>query len=143
MDLNKLTVNQLKNIDFENLTLKELKEIFNVNVENKVTNDSTSNMLDRYKGEYVIVRSGNEGINAGYVVDLNKEGIILRDARRIWYHKPKDRKTSWYEGVAQSGLSDDSKISIKREKAIIENYSITVCSEVAKYSIINHRSYEQ
>ena len=87
-------------------------------------------------GEYVICRSRNEGINAGFVVDLDDTGVILREARRIWYHKPKDLDKSWYEGVAESGLSDDSKISCAVEtKVIIEDYSLTVCSKQARKSI--------
>lgn len=87
-------------------------------------------------GKYVICRSRNEGINAGYVVDLDDTGVILRDARRIWYYKPKDVNKSWYEGVAQSGLSDDSKVSCTvSSKVIIEDYSLTVCSEEAMLSI--------
>ena len=102
------------------------------------------NIYSRYVGKYVIVRSSNEGINAGRVEDADETGIILSDARRMWYHKPKDIRTSWYEGVAQSGLSDDSKVSAPViAKAIVEKYSITVCSEEAEFSIVNHPSYEQ
>lgn len=39
---------------------------------------------------YVICRTRNEGINAGYVKDLDSTGVILEDARRLYYHKPKD-----------------------------------------------------
>ena len=101
-------------------------------------------MLDSMIGKYVIVRSRNEGINAGIVKALDNTGIILSEARRIWYHKPKNKKMSWYEGVAESGLSSDSKVSTAvSEKAIIEDYSITVCSGVGKKSISGHVSHEQ
>lgn len=101
-------------------------------------------MLDSMVGEYVIVRSRNEGINAGIVKALDDTGIILSEARRIWYHKPENKNMSWYEGVAESGLSSDSKVSPPvSEKAIIEDYSITVCSEIGKKSISGHKSHEQ
>lgn len=88
-------------------------------------------------GKFVICRSRNEGINAGIVSALDHTGVILKDARRIWYHKPKDVNKSWYEGVAESGLSDDSKVSCTvSEKVIIEDYSLTICSEAAKVSIM-------
>ena len=101
-------------------------------------------MLESMIGKYVIVRSRNEGINAGFVKALDDTGIILSEARRIWYHKPENKNMSWYEGVAESGLSTDSKVSTPvSEKAIIEDYSITVCSKVGKKSISGHKSHEQ
>ena len=95
----------------------------------------TTSIIDDYIGKYVIVRTRNEGINAGYIEKADETGIVLKDARRIYYHRPKDESLSWYEGVAQSGLSDSSKISNKTTKVIIENYSITICSDTAKNSI--------
>ena len=93
-------------------------------------------LTENYKGKYVIVRSRNEGINAGYVKDADETGIILKKARRIWYHKPADTSESWYEGVANHGLSPDSKVSgVVKSKAIIEDYSITQCSKKARQSI--------
>ena len=88
-------------------------------------------------GRFVICRSRNEGINAGTVKALDDTGVILTDCRRIWYHKPKDVNKSWYEGVAESGLSDDSKVSCTvSEKVIIEDYSLTVCTEESAKSIL-------
>ena len=94
-------------------------------------------------GKYVIVRSRNEGINAGFVKLADETGIVLGQARRIWYHKPADSKTAWYEGVAKSGLDPSSKISCAvDEKYIIEDYSITICSEEAEKSITEYKSHE-
>lgn len=88
-------------------------------------------------GQFVIVRTRNEGINAGTVEAADETGVILADCRRIYYHRPKDKTLSWYEGVAVSGLSDDSKVSgTAARKVIIEDYSLTECSEVAKASIM-------
>jgi hypothetical protein len=104
---------------------------------------SKSSSLEYPIGKYVIVRSRNEGINSGYLKDADETGCVLSDARRIWYHKPKDGKTAWYEGVADNGLHADSKISCEvKEKYIIEDYSITVCTEDAAKSIIGKSSHE-
>ena len=93
-------------------------------------------MYDDFIGKYVIVRSRNEGINAGFVEMADSTGVVLKEARRIWYHKPKDKSLSWYEGVAVSGLSADSKLSgVVGQKVIIEDYSITLCTEIAQQSI--------
>lgn len=106
--------------------------------ETKATDDSKPLLASSFIGKFVICRSRNEGINAGTVVELDDTGVVLKDVRRIWYHKPKDVNKSWYEGVALSGLSDDSKVSCTVEfKAIIEDYSLTACSEESKNSIIS------
>jgi hypothetical protein len=88
-------------------------------------------------GQFVIVRTRNEGINAGTVEAADETGVILADCRRIYYHRPKDAKLSWYEGVAQTGLSDNSKVSgTVPRKVIIEDYSLTSCTDAAKTSIM-------
>ena len=126
MNVNDLTIGQAK----------ELASLFGQKTE--------SSMLKSMVGKYVIVRSRNEGINAGYVKELDDTGVILTSARRIWYHKPKDKSQSWYEGVANTGLSDESKISAAViEKAIVEDYSLTVCSEAAILSITGFEANEQ
>lgn len=73
-------------------------------------------LASRMIGKKVLVRSYNEGINAGVVVLADETGVELKDARRIYYHRPKDKSLSWYEGVAVSGLSDSSKVSGTVEK---------------------------
>lgn len=87
-------------------------------------------------GKYVIVRSRNEGINAGVVEMADETGVVLKDARRLWYHRPAVSTESWYEGVANHGLSEDSKVSgAVARKAIMEDYSMTECTAVARQSI--------
>ena len=88
-------------------------------------------------GKKVIVRSSNEGINSGIVVDADETGIILKDARRLWYHKPENVELAFYEGVALSGLDASSKVSATvKEKGIIEDYSWTEVSDEAFASIM-------
>ncbi|MCO5189376.1 MAG: hypothetical protein M9918_14420 [Anaerolineae bacterium] len=126
MDINEITTGQAK----------EMMALFG----NATT---PSPVTSRHIGKYVIVRSRNEGINAGEIVAADETGVVLKNARRLWYHRPND-KTAWYEGVANSGLRQDSKVSAPvREKAIIEDYSITLCTAVAEKSIREFASYEQ
>lgn len=102
-----------------------------------VTVEKGKSIASRYTGKFVIVRTRNEGINAGEVLCADQTGVELVNARRIWYHKPKDSSLSWYEGVAVSGLSDDSKVSgTVSNKLICEDYSMTVCTEEAQKSIM-------
>ncbi len=91
-------------------------------------------------GKYVLVRSVNEGVNFGLVVDADGTGVIIKGARRLWDHASKDSDLEWYEGVSVSGLSDDSEISCAvLEKVIIEDYSLTICSEACIASITNFK----
>ena len=91
----------------------------------------------RMIGKKVIVRSRNEGINAGIVVVADNTGVELKNCRRIWYHRPKDKSMSWYEGVAVSGLDDSSKVSATvASKLIVEDYSMTLCDDDAFDSIM-------
>lgn len=87
-------------------------------------------------GQYVLIRSRNEGINAGFLKEADDTGCVLTDARRLWRHYPQDPDQSWYEGIANSGLGDKSKISAAvSEKIIVEDYSITLCTPEAEKSI--------
>lgn len=88
-----------------------------------------------YIGKYVICRSRNEGVNAGKVLNLDDTGVVLEDARRLYYHKPDNKSVSWYEGVAKYGLDVSSKVSTAIEKLIVEDYSLTVCTIEAEKSI--------
>ena len=134
------------NVDINSLTLGQIKEIAAIagDIGIKPTESKQGMAIhSRYVGKYVIVRSRNEGINAGEVVMADETGIVLKEARRVWYHRPVD-ETAWYEGVANSGLRSDSKISAAvAEKAIIEDYSVILCSSSAEESIKGFKSYAQ
>lgn len=117
----------------EDLTIREFKELSALFTGNPGA--KACNLYGRYVGKYVIVRSRNEGINAGKVIEADDTGIILEDARRLYYHKPANKDLSWYEGVALEGLSKDSKVGAEVEKLITEDYSITVCTKDAEKSI--------
>jgi hypothetical protein len=94
-------------------------------------------LFENLIGKNVIVRSRNEGINCGTVSEADRNGIRLKNCRRLWYHKPSDSNLAWYEGVAISGLSNDSKVSpTVEEKTIVEDYSTTFVSEAAYKSIM-------
>jgi len=131
MSINDLTIGDIK----------ELKALFGGGICQK--DEGSASILNGAIGKYVLVRSRNEGINAGYLKVADETGCVLSNARRIWYHKPKDNKTAWYEGVADNGLHSDSKISCEvSEKYIIEDYSLTVCTDEAAVSIQEKPSHE-
>ncbi len=122
-------------MNIDDLTYKEIQRIFNSDKEHNLTKGAI--------GKYVIVRSLNEGLNAGTVVKADETGIILKNARRLWYIKPKDSSESWYEGVAKVGLHETAKVSsIVSEKIIVEAYSITFCTHTAEISICEKKTNE-
>lgn len=126
-------------MNIENLTIKEAREIAAMFSAVSAPKES---FLKNYIGKHVIVRSSNEGINFGLVEDIDESGVVISTARRIWYHKPADPKTAWYEGVANTGLSRDSKVSVAvPRKVIVEKYSLTLCSDAAIESIHNHPAH--
>ena len=120
-------------MDINELTIGEAKELANLFGNNSVIREA--NIYSRYVGKYVICRTRNEGINAGKVLELDETGVILEDARRLYYHIPANKNVSWYEGVAQEGLSKDSKVGVAVEKILAEDYSLTICSKKAEKSI--------
>ena len=129
-------------MNIDELTIGQAKELAAM-FQHQDATPKSPNLFSYLIGKYVIVRSRNEGVNAGKVIEAGKTGIHLKDARRIWYHKPADKSLAWYEGVAQSGLSSDSKISCESEKVIAEDWSATVCSYDAEVSIRKAKSHGQ
>jgi hypothetical protein len=131
-------------INIDDLTLGQIKQLTSiVNNNSNLNTEIKSNLFDRYVGQYVICRTRNEGINAGKVIDCDETGVILEDSRRLYHHKPADKTLSWYEGVALEGLSRDSKIGAEVEKVIVEDYSLTVCTEKSEKSIRSAKANEQ
>jgi hypothetical protein len=132
-------------MNIDNLTIGQLKDIQSLlSLEhNSVSNTKKTDIYSRYIGKYVICRTRNEGVNAGTVIQLDETGVILADARRLYYHEPINKKVSWYEGVAKSGISKNSKVGTAREKLIVEDYSLTVCTEEAEKSIKEQQDHEQ
>ena len=132
-------------MNLDTLTIGQAREI--AEMFSRITGGAAKNgdpKFDGLIGEYVIVRSRNEGINAGFVVVADSDGIVLKECRRLFYHKPKKTSQCWYEGVANMGLSSDSKLSPSViSKTIIEDYSITRCTPEAIESIRGHKSHEQ
>ena len=104
---------------------------------------TNSTIYSGYVGKYVICRSRNEGINAGKVMELDETGVILEDARRLYYHKPASKGLSWYEGVALEGISKDSKVGAAVTKIIAEDYSLTICTKEAEKSIRGAKDHAQ
>lgn len=130
-------------MNIDELTIGQVKQLTAL-LSGNVTNNGGNKLGEHLIGKYVIVRTRNEGVNSGYVKALDETGIVLKNARRFYYHRPAEKSQSWYEGVANTGLHKDSKLSaMVEEKVIIEDYSITVCSKEGQKSIEGFPTHEQ
>ena len=120
------------------LKINGIKYIREDSVKQEIVNfTGEETVASRMIGKKVIVRSRNEGINSGIVVVADQSGVELKSCRRIWYHRPKDKSLSWYEGIAISGVDASSKVSgTVKTKTIIEAYSMTELSEDSFNSIM-------
>lgn len=127
------------------IEINGIKYVPKTDIKTEIVNfTGEESIASRMIGKKVIVRSYNEGVNAGIVVLADETGIELSHCRRLWYHRPKDKKLSWYEGVAISGISSDSKVSATvTKKVIIGNYSVTECTEEAFKTIMELKPNEQ
>lgn len=122
----------------EKLTIEGITYIPEDSITQEIVNfTGKESIASRMINKPVIVRSNNEGINVGIVVLADETGVELKNVRRLYYHKPKDKSLSWYEGVAESGISNDSKVSgTTSSKIIIENYSMTLIKSMDIYNQI-------
>lgn len=101
----------------------------------KIVVESGKSVASASAGMKVLVRSRNEGINCGIVQAADETGVVIKNARRLWYHKPV--KGAWYESVAMRGIDDATKVSCTTTlKFIIERYSLTPCTDKAFDSIM-------
>lgn len=123
-------------MNIDDLTLGQVKEL---RAMSSLQAAPQSSIYSNLVGNYVIVRSRNEGVNAGTVKIADETGIVLTNARRLWRHRPANQNEggAWYESVALHGLAPDyTRISeAVPEKGIVENYSFTICTTAAKSSI--------
>lgn len=125
--------------NIEDLTISQLREL-----QGLFGGESAqkANAIEHAIGKYVICRSVNEGVNAGFLVAADGTGCHLKDARRLKTHMPEEG--AWYESVALTGLKyDESVVSAPApEKFIIEDYSLTVCTAEAAKSIQGMPNYK-
>ena len=125
----------MKSVKLNDLIVGQARKL--VSLFSKDSKSKLKGILARHKGKSVIVRSRTEGVNFGVLMEADETGCVLRSARRI--HRPvtKNGQDSWYEGVANNGLDyDRARISAAvEEKIIIEDYSVTLCTESAAKNI--------
>ena len=122
--------------------IKEVLELMSVlnGEENKSENSLPENSM---VGEYVIVRSRDAGVHAGYLEGYEGREIRLTKSRRLWRWWCKESIS--LSAVAVSGLKhDDSKVAPEvGRQTILDACEIILCDGDGKNSIINAPVAEQ
>jgi ferredoxin-fold anticodon binding domain-containing protein len=119
-------------IDIQNLTLRQINEIKNIN--------STINHEDicaSWLGRYVIIRTYSAGVHFGILSKKIGNEVILTNSRRIW---------SW-EGaftlskISEDGLTSKSRLSVEIPEIKLTEIEIIPCSEKCIKSLKEIKEY--
>lgn len=87
--------------------------------------------LNQMIGEKCIIRTYSAGVWFGEIEQKEKDEVIVKNARRLWYWKAK--KSISLSAVAQFGLSDESKVAPEVPKVWLQAIElIPVSSESLK-----------
>ena len=116
-------------IDINEMKLGDIKKIASM-----LAGYSEPTLESPMTGKYVIIRSINAGVHAGYLVSQVNGSVILKDSRRLF---------TWgsdggvaLSGVAQLGMVAGKKIDTLNPLIQIEGAIETIlCSEIARESI--------
>lgn len=95
---------------------------------------------DNMIGMYVIVRCKDAGVHAGTLEWREGRECKLRNARRLWYWKPK--RGAFLSAVAAFGLHESSKVGEPTNIILTENCEIIECAPAAEQSISGAPSHD-
>jgi hypothetical protein len=88
-----------------------------------------------WNGRYVLCRCYSAGVHAGYLVSQDKEQVVLKNSRRLWYWKS-DSPAVALSGVAQSGLASGCKVDVINPEILLNGViEVIPCSANAEKSI--------
>lgn len=106
-----------------------------------VPKESMQKMAEKRDGmEYVLVRSNQSGVHAGYLESKNRDEVVLRDARRIWYWSG----AASLSELANKGVSDPGgcKFPAAVDKiTVLDVCEIIQVTEDGKNSILGVESW--
>lgn len=121
--------------------LKVLPILFNESTENETPQDlNKSNVFgSEMIGQYVIIRTYSAGVWFGLLDQKEKNEVILKNARRMWYWKAKESIS--LSAVAIYGINqEDSKIVKAVNLVWLEAIEIIPTTDVAHASIMGAKS---
>ena len=122
-------------MNIDDLTIGQAKELA------KQFGDKNNEPESYLLGQYVIVRSGQSGVHAGFLTQRHNRLVVLKESRRLWYWEAKKEHT--LSAVALHGLGDGSKIAAALPMIeILDACEIILVSGDAMRSIQGFASYE-
>lgn len=122
-------------MNIDDLTIGQAKEL--VKQFGGENNEPESYLL----GQYVIVRSRESGVHAGFLTQRHNRLVVLKESRRLWYWKAKMEHT--LSAVALHGLGDGSKIAgVLPVVEVLDACEIIPVSKSAMVSIQEFASHD-
>lgn len=92
--------------------------------------------VDEDGNEYAIVRSRDQGVMCGYVVNIDGRRVTLKQARQIYRYSSRFVLTD----IAEFGLTTkfESKLScaMSRDVEMLEACGVLYCTDVGAHSLI-------
>lgn len=132
----------MENLNLDNLTLGQIKEIGNLLNGNQNAVSSNSNTgLNSMIGKKVIIRTYSAGVHYGTLSQKSGKEVILTNARRMYRFWCE--KSISLTGVALHGIKHDkSKICGTVNEIWLEAIEILPCSDIAIESIESAKEVE-
>ena len=112
----------------DNLTIGEAKQLAQL-----FSGKENTSSLNQMVGKKCIVRTYSAGVWFGEIEQKEKDEVILKNARRLWYWKAK--KSISLSAVAEFGISDESKVAPSVKNVWLQAIELIPASDVSITSI--------
>ena len=123
-------------INIDDLTLKQIKQLQSLFINENPKSTSIAGyslgLSSPMIGKFCIARCYSAGVHAGYVVNVDKDTVILRDSRRLWSWKGTGVALS---GVANGKLIDGKVDTINPEIYLTGVIELIPCTDESRESI--------
>jgi len=103
---------------------------------------SAASVIEKPKGDYVVVRTYSAGVHAGYLKSKDGRNVVLTNTRRLWYWKG----AASLSQVAGSGITNPDACKFPAaiaEIELTEAIEIIPCTENAKSIIEGVKEWKE
>ena len=122
------------------LTIGEVKELSNL-FKGNTNYEPESKGLNTLVGNKVIIRTYSAGVHYGELIEKSGTEVILKNSRRLYYWKTKNKGISISE-IANEGLHSDSKVCAPVERQWLDAIEIIPCTKEAIKNIEAQNDYK-
>ena len=103
---------------------------------------SSLNIIDKPKGDYVVVRTYSAGVHAGYLKSRDGKEVVLTNTRRLWYWKGA-ASLSQLAGVGTSNIDACKFPAPICEIILTEAIEVITCTDAAKTLIEGAKEWKE